>query len=198
MFYEDFSIGQSADLGFATFSREAILAYGRRFDPRIFARAAEREAPLAASGLHVAAAGMRRLVEARNAFRAEIAARGEALPELGVSPGFKDMRWRRPCWRATLSAIRWRPSRSVRPPNRNGVWSATDFAASTNVGKKSWCFPASFSSPGGQVKGRLRRDGLLDFAQPRVQVDPAATNFPMRRAAPIERKSDKRARSFSA
>ena len=43
MFYEDFSIGQSADLGFATFSREAILAYGRRFDPRIFARAAERE-----------------------------------------------------------------------------------------------------------------------------------------------------------
>ena len=39
---------------------------------------------------------MRRLVEARNAFRAEIAARGEALPELGVSPGFKDMRWRRP------------------------------------------------------------------------------------------------------
>jgi acyl dehydratase len=96
MFYEDFYIGQSADLGSATFSREAIIAYGRRFDPRIFARAAEREVPLAASGLHVAAAGMRRLVETRNAFRAEIAARGEALPELGVSPGFKDMRWRRP------------------------------------------------------------------------------------------------------
>ncbi len=39
---------------------------------------------------------MRRLVETRSALRAEMAARGEALPELGVSPGFKDMRWRRP------------------------------------------------------------------------------------------------------
>ena len=46
MFYEDFRIGQSADLGRTTFSREAILAYGRRFDPRILARAAEGGAPL--------------------------------------------------------------------------------------------------------------------------------------------------------
>jgi hypothetical protein len=29
MFYEDFRIGQSADLGETTFSREAILAYGQ-------------------------------------------------------------------------------------------------------------------------------------------------------------------------
>jgi acyl dehydratase len=96
MFYEDFVVGQSAELGSATFSREAILAYGRRFDPRILARAAEAHAPLAASGLHVAAAGMRRLVEMRSALRAEMAARGDALPELGVSPGFKDMRWPHP------------------------------------------------------------------------------------------------------
>jgi acyl dehydratase len=95
MFYEDFRVGQAAELGQATFSREAILAYGRRFDPRILARAAEGGAPLAASGLHVAAAGMRRLVEARNALRAEMAARGDAIPELGVSPGFRDMHWRR-------------------------------------------------------------------------------------------------------
>src|SRR5271169_4615286 len=96
MFYEDVRIGQSADLGQATFSRAAILAYGRRFDPRILARAAQEGAPLAASGLHVAAAGMRRLVDARNALRAAMAERGEVLPELGVSPGFKDMRWARP------------------------------------------------------------------------------------------------------
>jgi acyl dehydratase len=96
MFYEEFHIGQTADLGQATFSRDAILAYGRRFDPRIVVRAAEGGAPLAASGLHVAAAGMRRLVEARKALRAAMAARGETLPELGVSPGFKDMRWKRP------------------------------------------------------------------------------------------------------
>jgi acyl dehydratase len=96
MFYEAFRVGQTADLGRVTFSREAILAYGRRFDPRIFARAADGGAPLAASGLHVAAAGMRRLVETRSALRAAMAKRGESLPELGVSPGFKDMRWPRP------------------------------------------------------------------------------------------------------
>ena len=96
MFYEDFRIGQQASLGEAEFSREAILAYGRRFDPRIVAEAAMGRAPLTASGLHVAAAGMRRLVDTRSALRAAIAERGEILPELGVSPGFKGMRWPHP------------------------------------------------------------------------------------------------------
>ena len=96
MFYEDVRIGQSANLGSATFSREAILDYGRRFDPRIVARAAAGREPLAASGFHVAAAAMRTLVEARGALRAAMAARGEALPELGVSPGFREMRWPNP------------------------------------------------------------------------------------------------------
>ena len=95
MFYEDFRIGQSGDLGQTLFSREAILGFGRRFDPRVL-RAAEEGAPLIASGLHVAAAGMRRLIEARSALRSEMVARGEALPEMGVSPGFKDLRWGRP------------------------------------------------------------------------------------------------------
>ena len=35
MFYEDILIGQSANLGQTEFSREAILAYGEPFDPRI-------------------------------------------------------------------------------------------------------------------------------------------------------------------
>jgi acyl dehydratase len=93
MFYEDFRIGQSAALGQAEFSREAILAYGKRFDPRIVAQAADGGARLAAAGLHVAAAGMRRLVDTLNALRAAMAERGETLPQLGVSPGFKGMRW---------------------------------------------------------------------------------------------------------
>jgi acyl dehydratase len=96
MFYEDFRIGQSADLGQSEFSREAILAYGRRFDPRIVAEAAEGRTPLAASGLHVAAAGMRRLVDMLSALRAAMAERGETSPELGVSPGFKGLLWPRP------------------------------------------------------------------------------------------------------
>lgn len=102
MFYEDFRIGQSADLGEAAFSREAILAYGRLFDPRIVAEAAAGKAPLTASGLHVAAAGMRRLVEMLSSLRAAMAERGEVLPELGVSPGFKAMRWAHPVHEADI------------------------------------------------------------------------------------------------
>ena len=96
MFYEDIRIGQSAALGQTEFSREAILAYGNRFDPRIVAQAADGHARLAAAGMHVAAAGMRRLVDTRSALRATMAERGETLPQLGVSPGFKDMRWAHP------------------------------------------------------------------------------------------------------
>ena len=93
MFYEDIRIGQSTDLGQTEFSREAILAYGKLFDPRIVAQAADGSARLAAAGMHVAAAGMRRLVDTRSALRATMAERGQTLPQLGVSPGFKDMRW---------------------------------------------------------------------------------------------------------
>jgi acyl dehydratase len=96
MFYDDILIGQSTDLGQTEFSREAILAYGKRFDPRIVAQAADGSARLAAAGMHVAAAGMRRLVDTRSALRAALAERGETLPQLGVSPGFKDMRWPHP------------------------------------------------------------------------------------------------------
>ncbi len=92
MFYEDMRIGSVTNLGSTQFTRASILAYAQRFDPRILAAFAAGE-PLAASGLHVAAAGMRRLVETRAALRATMTARGEALPELGVSPGFKQMRW---------------------------------------------------------------------------------------------------------
>ena len=93
MFYEDIRIGQSTALGQTEFSREAILDYGRRFDPRIVARADEGRTPLVASGMHLAAAGMRRLVDTRSGLRAALAERGETLPQLGVSPGFTDMRW---------------------------------------------------------------------------------------------------------
>ena len=88
MFYEDIRVGERAALGQTEFSREAILAYGKRFDPRIVAQAAEGRARLVAAGMHVAAAGMRQLVDARSALRVAMAERGETLPQLGVSPGF--------------------------------------------------------------------------------------------------------------
>ena len=94
MFYEEIRIGQVTELGSATFSRKSILAYAQ-FDPRIL-EAARDGGPLSASGLHIGAALMRRLVESRDALRAAMKARGEVLPELGVSPGFRNMRWPHP------------------------------------------------------------------------------------------------------
>lgn len=96
MFYEDMTIGAVTDLGSTLFTREAILAYAERFDPRVPASAAREEGLLVASGLHVASALMRRLVDTREALRKDMARRGEVLPQLGVSPGFREMRWPRP------------------------------------------------------------------------------------------------------
>src|SRR3984957_389926 len=93
MFYEDVRIGQSLALGQESLNRHRDLAYGRLFDPRIVGQAAEAGRPLAASGLHVAAGGIRRLVDTRSSLRAAMAQRGETLPQLGLSPGFKGMRW---------------------------------------------------------------------------------------------------------
>ena len=88
MFYEDLRIGSVTTLGSTRFTQASIVAFARRFDPRVLLAVAAGE-PLAASGLHVAAAAMRRLVATRAALRATMTARGQALPELGVSPGFQ-------------------------------------------------------------------------------------------------------------
>ena len=104
MFYEDIRVGESTDLGSTTFTRAAIAGYGREFDPRVLAHARAGDL-LTASGLHVAAAAMRRLVETRKAIRAALAAHGQSLPELGVSPGFKAMRWPHPVHEGDIVAF---------------------------------------------------------------------------------------------
>jgi acyl dehydratase len=97
MFYEDMTIGDVTDLGSTRFTRDAIVAYAKRFDPRVLASAAARaDGLLVASGLHVASALMRCLVDTREALRRDMERRGEPLPQLGVSPGFREMRWLRP------------------------------------------------------------------------------------------------------
>ena len=72
MYFEDAQVGRVTDLGSASFTRDSILAYARQFDPRVLLRA-DVGSPLAA-------------------LRAAMAARGEITPELGVSPGFLEMR----------------------------------------------------------------------------------------------------------
>ena len=123
---------------------------GRRFSPtgKSSIRASSLRPPTAmrgsrAAGMHVAAAGMRRLVETRSALRATMAERGETLPQLGVSPGFKDMRWAAPGARGRHRFLFGGDGVETRDLQADdGVSSPTHFAASTNGARRFLSFPA--------------------------------------------------------
>ena len=89
-YWEDFQIGEVAELGPVTVTEEEIVEFGRRFDPQPFHvdPAAARESPfggLIASGWHTAAIYMGTFV------------RGvlEGTASLG-SPGVEELRWLAP------------------------------------------------------------------------------------------------------
>jgi len=100
-FFEEIVVGEERRLGAHTFTKEAIIAFARRYDPQRFH--VDEEAAkdsifggLCASGWHTAAAAMRAIVDHRTKSLAERTARGEALPPLGVSPGVEKLRWPTP------------------------------------------------------------------------------------------------------
>ena len=88
-------------LGSHEFTREAIIAFAKLYDPQRFhvdekAGAASIYGSLVASGFHTACVYMRVLIDWRDARRSEAEARGETVPTLGVSPGVRDLRWPNP------------------------------------------------------------------------------------------------------
>jgi len=90
IWWEDFKVGEAAELGRHTFTQEEIVAFGREFDPQPFhldPQAAENSAfgGLIASGWHTCAVGMRLMCDAllRNTL------------SLG-SPGVDSIRWHKP------------------------------------------------------------------------------------------------------
>ena len=101
LFYEDHRVGQSARIGAHEFTREAIIAFARAYDPQPFhlddaAGAASLFGSLCASGWHTASVCMRMLIDFREAQRVAAAARGEPLPALGLGAGMRDLRWTSP------------------------------------------------------------------------------------------------------
>jgi acyl dehydratase len=88
IWWEDFRVGEAAELGRHTFTEEEIVAFGRQFDPQPFhtdRRSAGESVfgGLVASGWQTCAVGMRLLVE-----------RGQSA-SLG-SPGIDNIRWLKP------------------------------------------------------------------------------------------------------
>ena len=100
---EDFAAGQHAVYGEHHFTREAVLEFARKYDPQSFHLDDEAAANmhfkrLSASGWHTAAACMKHLAAYNFKLRGEAEARGEPLPALGPSPGFKNLKWPKPVY----------------------------------------------------------------------------------------------------
>lgn len=101
-FLKDAEIGTPRDLGRHVFTPEAITAFARAYDPQAFHLDAEAArhthfGALCASGWHTAAVWMKRLHVTRERDAARTAELGP-VPQLGPSPGFRDLRWLRPVY----------------------------------------------------------------------------------------------------
>jgi acyl dehydratase len=102
-FFEDLVIDQPIEFGSHTFTAEEIKAFARKFDPQPFhldEEAAKQShfGKLCASGWHTMAVWMRMMVDKRSQVVSEMTARGEPVPALGPSPGFRDLRWLKPVY----------------------------------------------------------------------------------------------------
>lgn len=102
-YYEDLLIGEKDVLGQHTFTADEIKAFAVKFDPQPFhvdeaAAARSHFGALCASGWHTVAMWMRFLVLYRRAEDAAQRARGEPVAKIGVSPGFRDLKWLEPVY----------------------------------------------------------------------------------------------------
>ena len=102
-FYEDLVLDEPIEFGSHTFTAEEIKRFARKFDPQPFhldeeAAKASIFGGLCASGWHTMAVWMRMMVDKRKQIAAEMTARGEPIPTLGPSPGFRDLRWLKPVY----------------------------------------------------------------------------------------------------
>lgn len=101
VFFEDFQVGETIVLGAYRFERAAMIAFARLYDPQPFhldEEAARNSiyGDLIASGWHTVSAFMRCFIDSIEGQRRELAARGEELPPVGVSPGVTDLHWLAP------------------------------------------------------------------------------------------------------
>ena len=90
IWWEDFKVGQQAEVGRHTFTADEIIGFGRQFDPQPFhvdPEAAKKSVfgGLIASGWHTCAVGMRLMVEGYI----------NRTASLG-SPGIDNIRWLKP------------------------------------------------------------------------------------------------------
>ncbi|MBZ8134875.1 MaoC family dehydratase [Afifella sp. IM 167] len=99
--FEDIAIGDRSELGSHRFSAEEIIRFAKAFDPQPFhtSEAGGSASPfgrMIASGWHTAAAFMKLYVAFDKEHQRLAEAEGGRADHAGPSPGFEDMRWRKP------------------------------------------------------------------------------------------------------
>ena len=100
-YLEDVRIGVPTVVGRHTFTADAIKSFAARFDPQPF-HLDEGEAArslfggLCASGWHSAVMWMRLTVDHHRRADEARRARGEPVAQLGLSPGFRELKWFKP------------------------------------------------------------------------------------------------------
>jgi acyl dehydratase len=102
-FFEDIRVGETIAVGHHTFTAEDIKSFAARFEPQPFhldeaAAAGSHFGRLCASGWHTACVWMRLQIDYRRREDDERRARGEAVAQLGPSPGFRDLQWLSPVY----------------------------------------------------------------------------------------------------
>lgn len=101
LYLEEIEEGRRVDLGSHHFTKEAIIAFARQYDPQPFHldEEAARRGPLgvlSASGWHTAAGWMKRYVATNQAAEAKMRDEGREPAPLGPSPGLTNLRWLKP------------------------------------------------------------------------------------------------------
>jgi acyl dehydratase len=100
-FFEDLQVGERVALGSYSFTADDIKIFATQFDPQRFHVDEEqaRQSPygaLIASGWHTGSIWMRKLVDHHKAQAEAMRQRGEEIPALGPSPGFRELKWYKP------------------------------------------------------------------------------------------------------
>lgn len=100
-FFEDIQVGDRDALGSHLFTAEDIKLFASQYDPQRF-HVDEAEGrnshfgALVASGWHTAALWMRKMVDHNKAEIDDLRQRGQRIPIIGPSPGFREMKWHKP------------------------------------------------------------------------------------------------------
>ena len=100
MIYEELTVGSHHPFGAHRFTAEEIRRFALAYDPQPFHldEAAARESPfgaVCASGWHTASVMMGLLVRYFTRAGEQARKEGRAVPPLGPSPGFDDLKWLR-------------------------------------------------------------------------------------------------------